>query len=116
MTREEVYELVKKQKKCTSQELCRDCEIREECDREDGDFAGLPQNNDFYDIILNALKKTIPEQVFLWGDGEWCGRIVCDAAECSCGKKFEEGDDDWECEYCPNCGQRLKWFERRPGR
>ena len=71
----------------------------------------LAEGAEYFDKCIEALKKTIPEQVYLEGDGEWDGRIVYDTAKCSCGKTFEEADDDWECNYCPRCGQRLKWFE-----
>ena len=66
---------------------------------------------EYFDKCIEALKKSIPEQVYLEGDGERDGRIVYDMAKCSCGKMFEDGDDDWECNYCPQCSQKLKWFE-----
>lgn len=44
------------------------------------------------------------------GDGYADGYPVYDMAYCSeCNYEFEEGCETWECTYCPNCGQRLKW-------
>lgn len=62
-------------------------------------------------IAIKAVKKTIPQQVELEGDGYADGELVYDFGKCpNCGQDFEESDENWECNYCPNCGQSLKWW------
>lgn len=46
------------------------------------------------------------------GDGYADGKMVYDMAYCPCcNHYFEEDSENWECEFCPNCGQRLRWEE-----
>ena len=53
--------------------------------------------------------KQIPKQVELMGDGyDTDGNLVYDYAR---QRAFEESDENWECGYCPCCGQALKWWE-----
>lgn len=85
-------------------------QVIDELDRMYGDWR-TDEERKAIEVAIQAIQKQIPQAVYLTGDGEWDGRIVYDTAECSCGKKFEDGDDDWESNYCPQCGQRLKWFE-----
>lgn len=55
--------------------------------------------------------KQTPAQVDYIGDGyDPDGNIVYDYAECpNCARGFEESDECWKCNYCPKCGQKLKW-------
>ena len=44
------------------------------------------------------------------GDGYADGTMVYDMAFCTnCDYEFEEDSECWESEFCPNCGQRLRW-------
>ena len=64
-------------------------------------------------IAIKAVDKTIPRQVELKGDGyDPDGNLVYDYAQCpNCQRAFEESVENWECGYCPCCGQALKWWE-----
>jgi hypothetical protein len=54
--------------------------------------------------------KETPKAVVYEYDGYADGEPVYDVAHCpTCNREFEDGWDSWECNYCPNCGQRLKW-------
>lgn len=61
--------------------------------------------------------KQIPQQVELEGDGyDPDGNLVYDYAQCpNCQRAFEESDENWECGYCPCCGQALKWWGDEEG-
>ena len=38
------------------------------------------------------------------------GFPVYDEAECpDCSKHFEEFEDSWKCNFCPECGRALNW-------
>lgn len=64
------------------------------------------------DMAIKALNKRIPKTAHLEGDGYADGKIVYDYAQCpNCQRAFEESDENWECGYCPCCGQALKWWE-----
>ena len=75
-------------------------------------------NKSFYDEptarsmakAILALEKQIPQQVIYTGDGYADGEMVYDMANCPCcDEYFEEYETEWECHYCPNCGQKLDW-------
>ena len=43
-------------------------------------------------------------------DGYADGELVYDFARCpNCDHLFEYSDQTWDSEYCPNCGQHLRW-------
>lgn len=67
------------------------------------------------DVSIAAIRKQVPMQVDLEGDGyDPEGNLIYDMGYCpnpDCGQEFEDGDENWECNYCPTCGQALKWFE-----
>ena len=56
----------------------------------------MQERIELYRTIIDALEKRIPFQPhrFLYYDGQ-----------CKCGNVF----NDHSAQYCPNCGQRLKW-------
>lgn len=55
-------------------------------------------------------KKDEPKQVRFEYDGYADGNPVTDTAYCpSCEHEFEEDSENWTCDFCPNCGQRLRW-------
>lgn len=60
---------------------------------------------------LKSLKeKDEPKAVQYIGDGYADNAMVYDIALCpNCEYEFEEDSENWECEFCPNCGQRLRW-------
>lgn len=63
-----------------------------------------------FDVALKALEKQIPRKPYYEGDGYADGELVQDYAKCPvCGYEFEYDINDWGCNYCSNCGQRLDW-------
>ena len=59
---------------------------------------------------IEALEKQIPKKPEYEGDGYADGELVYDYAKCPiCGHDFEYGINDWGCEYCSDCGQKLNW-------
>lgn len=61
---------------------------------------------------IEALKKQIPKKPEYEGDGYADGELVYDYAKCPiCGHDFEYGINDWGCEYCSDCGQKLDWSD-----
>ena len=59
---------------------------------------------------LPSIKPQEPKTVIYSGDGYADGFMVYDMAECpNCGRKFEYGDETWNCNFCPDCGQALNW-------
>jgi len=63
-------------------------------------------------IIKNALDKQTPMRPDYIADGYADGLLCYDYAKCPiCGHDFEYGINDWESDYCSDCGQRLDWSE-----
>ena len=64
------------------------------------------------DMAINALEKQIPKKPEYEADGYADGELVYDYAKCPiCGHDFEYGINDWGCEYCSDCGQKLDWSD-----
>lgn len=62
--------------------------------------------------LKSFKEKDEAKAVCYEGDGYADGAMVYDTAFCpSCEHDFEEDSENWECEFCPNCGQRLRWKE-----
>lgn len=63
------------------------------------------------DLAVSALEKQVPRPLDYEGDGyDDKGQLIYDIAKCPiCEREFEEGINDWGCEYCADCGQRLDW-------
>ncbi len=62
--------------------------------------------------LKNLREKDEAKAVRYEGDGYADGAIVYDTAFCpNCEHEFEEDSENWGCEYCPNCGQKLRWEE-----
>ena len=65
-----------------------------------------------YDLAIKALERQIPKKPEYEGDGYSDGELVYDYAKCPiCGHDFEYGINDWGCEYCSDCGQKLDFGE-----
>lgn len=71
---------------------------------------------DFYQAVgsvtecRKAVEKQTPMKPEYEADGYSDGELVYDYAKCPiCGHDFEYGINDWECEYCSDCGQKLDW-------
>lgn len=78
---------------------CKDCNLYP---------CGGTNAKDSASIIINALEKQIPKEPFLSGDGYWNGELVYDTWECpNCDKSYELDYEEYD--YCPNCGQKIKW-------
>lgn len=61
-------------------------------------------------IGIAAIKKQIPMKPIYEADGYADGKLVYDYAECpNCGHFFEYCINDWWCNYCSDCGQKLDW-------
>lgn len=59
---------------------------------------------------IEAIQRTIPKEVLYSYDGYFNGEPVVDMASCpNCVCDFEQGDETWKSNFCPNCGQALKW-------
>ena len=64
------------------------------------------------DMAINALEKQIAKKPEHEADGYAGGKLVYDYAKCPiCGHDFESGINDWGCEYCSVCGQKLDFGE-----
>lgn len=62
------------------------------------------------EIAIQALEKQVPKKPDYEGDGYADGELVYDYAKCPmCGHWFEYGINDWESNYCSDCGQKLDW-------
>jgi len=63
-----------------------------------------------FGIAIKSIEKQIPKKPYYEADGYSDGELVYDYAKCPiCGHDFEYGINDWECEYCSDCGQKLDW-------
>ena len=73
----------------------------------------IPQKRaEALDVAINALEKQIPKKPEYEADGYAGGELVYDYAKCPiCGHDFEYGINDWGCEYCSDCGQKLDWSD-----
>ena len=73
----------------------------------------IPQKRaEAIDVAINALEKQIPKKPEYEADGYADGELVYDYAKCPiCGHDFEYGINDWGCEYCSDCGQKLDWSD-----
>ena len=72
----------------------------------------LPDGIEAIQIAIEALEKQIPKKPEYEGDGYADGELVYDYAKCPiCGHGFEYGINDWGCEYCSDCGQKLDWSD-----
>lgn len=62
---------------------------------------------------LKSLKeKNEAKAVCYEGDGYADGAMVYDYAFCpSCDHETEIDSENWGCEFCPECGQKLRWEE-----
>lgn len=62
---------------------------------------------------LKSLKeKDESKAVRYEGDGYADGAMVVDYAFCpNCDHETEVDSENWGCDFCPNCGQRLRWEE-----
>ena len=60
-------------------------------------------------IASKALEKQIPEEPDYEGDGyDDNGELIYDTWICrNCEQDYEVDYDHYD--YCPNCGQRIKW-------
>ena len=63
-------------------------------------------------MAMKALDKQTPKRPDYIAEGYADGLLCYDYAKCPiCGHDFEYGINDWEAEYCSDCGQRLDWKE-----
>ena len=61
-------------------------------------------------FAIDIIYKYEPRAVHYEGDGYADGEMVYDIALCpNCEHIIEEDSENWECDFCPNCGQRLRW-------
>lgn len=62
--------------------------------------------------LKSFKEKDEPKAVRYVGDGYADGSMVYDYAFCpSCEHETEVDSENWGCDFCPNCGQRLRWEE-----
>lgn len=60
------------------------------------------------EFVKNAVAKQIPKTPYFSGDGYWNGQLVYDTWTCpNCSKSYEVDYEEYD--YCPNCGQAIKW-------
>lgn len=61
------------------------------------------------DMAIEALQKHIPKEPIWEGDGYADGEMVYDTWRCpECDLPYEQ---DQIHNYCPNCGQKILWWE-----
>ena len=64
------------------------------------------------EMAIKALEKQIARKSEYEADGYADGELVYDYAKCPiCGHDFEYEINDWGCNYCSDCGQKLDWGE-----
>ena len=62
------------------------------------------------------LNRDKPKKVKYWSDYE-DGRLIWECFECpSCEYEFNENDIKRKINYCPECGQALRWLIEEPER
>ena len=77
--------------------------LADEC----GNYVSCEENR--FKIIFDRPNNE-PREVLYSGDGYADGEMVYDMAECpNCAREFEDGDETWNCNFCPDCGQALSW-------
>ena len=60
--------------------------------------------------MKKPIDKSDAKDVVYEYDGYADGAPVCDIAHCpNCDYEFEEGLEPWGRNYCPECGQRIRW-------
>lgn len=63
-------------------------------------------------MAIKALEKQMARKPEYEADGYADGELVYDYAKCPiCGHDFEYEINDWGCNYCSNCGQKLDWSD-----
>lgn len=112
----------------TLEEVIADCEIIARDKKAAAEYYGhkYGKNSDYQELreaaeeheqltkwlteLKRYKKKDEPKQVRFEYDGFADGNPVTDTAYCpSCEHEFEEDSENWTCDFCPNCGQRLRW-------
>ena len=105
MTESEAKKYMLIEKECINRDCNRDCA---NCDI----VQDVEDLNNAYDVAINALKKQIARKPEYEADGYADGELVYDYAKCPiCGHDFEYETNDWGCNYCSVCGQKLDWNE-----
>jgi membrane protease subunit (stomatin/prohibitin family) len=86
-------------------DFLNDSEISEEMEKQ-------KQLAEWLKELKSFKEKDEAKAVCYEGDGYADGKMVYDTAFCpSCEHEFEEDSENWTCDFCPNCGQRLRWEE-----
>jgi hypothetical protein len=82
-----------------------------------------PEHREHYDSIetvneackigREAVLSKIKKKPTYEGDGyDENGALIYDTAYCPvCEHEFEYGVNDWESNFCPDCGQALDWSD-----
>ena len=74
------------------------------------------EHRDIAKQIVSKIPSAESKEVYYSGDGYADGYMVYDMAECpNCGREFEESDEIWGCNFCPDCGQALEWEVEQDG-
>lgn len=62
------------------------------------------------ELYEKLIQRITPRKVRFEGNGYADGRMVYDYAYCPhCDHETEIDSENWESEFCPECGQRLDW-------